>query len=111
MAESLENGLKGVKKTMSVENYENNDVRNQITEILDQFTENLDQNLPPLPKQGFTRLDKLIRERRHAEWRSLQRDVDDLRKNLDKAHQELVSDVEDFMLRLKALAVEVSERG
>ena len=93
---------------MAVENYDNDAVRNLIGEILDGFSENLDQTLPELPSKGFTRLDKLIRDRREMEWNFLKEDADNLRRNLLlKPHQELVTEVEDLMLRLKSLAIEV----
>lgn len=108
MVDSLSAGIDAIKKYMEVENYENDIVRNMVGEILDSLSENLDQCLPELPQQGFTRLDKLVWERREQEWNYLKDDADLLRRNLSlKPHQELLSEIEDYMLRLKALAIEV----
>lgn len=108
MVEDLIAGINSIKKSMEVENYDNENVRNMIGEILDKLSENLDQFLPELPQQGFTRLDMLVRERRQAEWDLLREDAENLRRNLSlQPHQELLVELEDFMLRLKALAVEV----
>lgn len=108
MVEDLTAGINSIKKSMEVENYDNENVRNMIGEILDKLSENLDQFLPELPQQGFTRLDMLVRERRQAEWDLLREDAENLRRNLSlQPHQELLVELEDFMLRLKALAVEV----
>ena len=112
MVDSLTEGINSVKKYMEIENYENDIVRNMIGEILDNLSESLDQPLPELPVQGFTKLDKLVWDRREKEWTFLQEDSENLRRNLSlKPHQELLVEVEDFMLRLKALAIEVSERA
>ena len=109
MVESMTTAINAIKKYMEVENFDNEVVRNMVGEILDNLSENLDQNLPALPAQGlFTRLDKNVWERREQEWNFLKEDADVLRRNLtEKPHQELVTEVEDFMLRLKSLAVEV----
>lgn len=109
MVDSLVEGIDSVKKYMEVENYENDVVRNMIGEILDGLSESLDQPLPEIPDQGYTRLDKLVWEQREKEWGFLQQDADNLRRNLSLTpHQELLSEVEDYMLRLKAMAIEVS---
>lgn len=108
MVEDLTAGINSINKSMEVENYDNENVRNMIGEILDKLSENLDQFLPELPQQGFTRLDMLVRERRQAEWDLLREDAENLRRNLSlQPHKELLVELEDFMLRLKALAVEV----
>lgn len=108
MVEMLSKGLADIRKVMEIENYENERVRNMVREMIDHLSETLDQPFPELPKQGFTRLDKLVWERRNAEWEILRADVDNLRMMLnDRTHLDLVSEVEDFMLRIKALAVEV----
>ena len=108
LVESMSKGIEAIKKVMEVENYDNETVRGMVGDMLDHLSMSLDQSLPPLPAQGFTKLDKLVWERREAEWECLRADAEALRMNLrEKPHQELVSDVEDFMLRIKALAVEV----
>lgn len=111
MVEDMCNAVDGIKKYMQVENYDNDMVRSMVGEVLDSLSENLDQSLPELPAQGFTRLDKQVRGRREKEWIYLREDAELLRRNLaEKPHQELVTEVEDFMLRLKALAIEVRVR-
>ncbi len=108
MVETLSKGIDAIKKVMEVESYDNETVRNMVGDMVDHLSESLDQPLPQLPAQGFTKLDKLVWERRETEWEYLRADVDVLRMKLrEKPHQELVSDVEDFMLRIKAMAVEV----
>lgn len=94
---------------MEVENYDNEAVRNQLGEVLDQFSETLDQPLPDLPDQNFTRLDQLMRGYRIQEWRLLIGDCDHLRTNLPSYPiLEIVADCEDFIARLKSLAKEVN---
>ncbi len=41
---------------VDVENYDVDAVKSQVGEVLDMLSENLDQMLPALPEQGFTRL-------------------------------------------------------
>ena len=108
MVDTMCRGIDAIKKVMEVENYDNETVRSMVGDMVDHLSQSLDQSLPTLPTQGFTKLDKLVWERREAEWESLRTDADNLRVNLrEKPHQELVSEIEDFMLRIKALAVEV----
>lgn len=54
-AESLEEGVKSVEKMMTVDNYDNDAVKSRVGEVLSYFSENLDQRLPPVPTQGFTK--------------------------------------------------------
>ena len=93
---------------MEIENYDNEAVRNQLGEVLDQFSENLDQPLPELPVQNVTRLDQLMRDFRGQEWRLLIGDCDHLRTNLPSYPiNEIIADLEEYICRLKSLAVEV----
>ncbi len=108
MVGRIEDGLKAVSKIMEVENYDNDIVRNEIGEILDNLSEDLDQSLPSLPTQGVTKLDRLTRERRILEWDFIKNDADNLRRNIyENPIQELISEVEDYMFRFKNLAIEV----
>ena len=94
---------------MEVENYDNDAVKNQLGEVLDSFSENLYQPLPSLPEQGFTQLDRLMRENRDREWRFLREDCDILRKNLAiRPLLEAVVEVEEYIGRLKSMAYEVT---
>ena len=78
-----------------------------IGEVLDNFGETMDQDLPPLPEECLTKLDKLTYTRRVKEWEAVKLDMGNLRFNLGKSLDDLVTDLEDFKFRLKALAVEV----
>ena len=109
MVDSVAEGISSIKEYMKMGNYENDVVRSMVGEILDKLSESLDQSLPDLPTQGFTKLDKLVWERRGIEWTYLQGDVDVLRREMGlKSHEDLLVEVEDIMLRFKALANEVS---
>ena len=108
MAESLKEGIEELNQLMSVENYDTDEVRSKVGLILDTFSESLDQSMPELPASGFNRLDKLIKDRRDQEWDILRGDADAMRMQLvSRSIQELLSELEDYMLRLKSLAVEV----
>ena len=94
---------------MEVENYDNDAVKNQLGEVLDSFSENLYQPLPSLPEQGFTQLDRLMKEHREREWGFLRIDCDVLRKDLAiKPLLEMVVEVEEYIGRLKSMAYEVT---
>lgn len=94
---------------MEVENYDNEAVINQLGEVLDQLSENLDQRLPDLPETNFTRLDQLMRDFRNQEWQLLTGDCDHLRTSLPSYPiNEIIADCEEFIARLKNLAVEVN---
>lgn len=109
MVDSVAEGISSIREYMKRGVYENDVVRSMVGEILDNLSESLDQPLPELPAQGFTKLDRLVWERRGIEWEYLQGDVDCLRREMGlKPHEELLVEVEDIMLRLKALAIEVS---
>lgn len=97
---------------MEVENYDNDAVKNQLGEVLDSFSENLYQPLPALPEQGFTQLDRLMRENREREWTYLRQDCDSLRKNLAiRPLLEMVVEVEEYIGRLKSMAYEVRKKS
>ena len=105
--ESLDESIKKVQKKMSMEVFDTNQIQCDIGEVLDTFDSSLDQDLPPLPSQGFTKLDTLIKKKRDEEWGQLKQDVSNLRRHLKKSLNELVTDLEDLKFRLKSLAVEV----
>ena len=93
---------------MEVENYDNDAVKNQLGEVLDSFSENLYQPLPALPEQGFTQLDRLMRDNRDREWKYLRIDTDALRKDLAvRPLLEMIVEVEEYISRLKSMAYEV----
>lgn len=69
------------------------------------FVSPCSQPLPLLPQQGWTKLDKLKRENREKEWFSLQKEADHLRRAPHKP-QDVVDELEDYVLRLRCLAVE-----
>jgi len=56
-AAQLEEGLASVEKLINIghDGYDVDAVRSQVGEVLDYFSENLDQLLPGLPEQGFTK--------------------------------------------------------
>ena len=54
-AEGLQEGVTSVQKMIEVDAYDVDAVKSQIGEVLDMLSENLDQMLPPVPEQGFTR--------------------------------------------------------
>lgn len=106
--ERLKNGLDSVKKLMEVENYDNENVKQRLGEVLDSFIEDLYQPLPDLPEQGFNQLDRLTREHRIQEWAALRDDCGLLRKNLSITPLlEMVVEVEEYVYRLKSMAYEV----
>ncbi len=107
LVDSLEKSLQIIHNKLSLKVADLDEVRQDIGEILDNLSESLSQELPSLPEQGITRLDKLIKERRDGEWTLLSQDVHELRMHLDNTVDNLVTDVEDFKFRLKALAKEV----
>ena len=63
------------------------------------------QPLPHLPKQAWTRLDKLTRQRRVDEWLSLQKEANHLRRAPHKV-DDIVDELEDYVCRLRSLAIE-----
>jgi len=107
MVESLDEAIQRIHKKLSMEIVDLDEVRQDIGVVLDNFGETLDQDLPSLPKNGITCLDKLMYKRRVLEWESVKLDMGSLRFNLGKSVEDLVTDLEDFKFRLKALAVEV----
>lgn len=108
--DALKNKLDTVKKLMEVENYDNETVKNELGEVLDAFSENLYQRLPDLPEQGFTQLDRLTREHRVLEWDALREDCDLLRRELNiRPLLEAVTEVEEYIGRLKSMAYEVRD--
>ncbi len=107
LVESLDVAIAKIQKKLGMEIVDLDEVRQDIGVVLDKFGETLDQDLPPLPCHGMTRLDKLRHERRMQEWESVKLDMGNLRFNLGKSVEELVTDLEDYKLRLKALALEV----
>jgi hypothetical protein len=108
MVESLAEGISSVKKYMEVKNYENDMIRNLFGEILTDLRNTLDYPLPQLPSQVFTKLDRLVWDQREKEIILLQDTCEELLKKFNlKPIQDLLVDVEDLMLRLKALAIEV----
>ena len=107
MVEGLDVAIQRIHKKLSMEIVDLDEVRQDIGVVLDSFGETLDQDLPPLPDQCITCLDKLMYKRRVQEWEAVKLDMGNLRFNLGKSVEDLITDLEDFMLRLKALAVEV----
>ena len=112
---SLKSGLDSVKTQMNVEIYNENALRDQLKELLDSFSENIYHALPDLPKQGFTRLDKLTRDHRAQTLSSIRKDCDSIRKRIsvslkngdDFSVIEVIEELEQYIAQLKSLAYEV----
>ena len=109
MVESLKKGIEQINKKMSVKDYDASAICKDIGLLLDHFSESLDQSLPDLPTKNFTRLDKLIKNQRDEEWAALTVEADSMRMDIGVMNlRDIVDQLEDFMYRLRALAVEVS---
>ena len=106
--DSLKRGLESAKNGLQMENYDSHAVKGQLSEVLESFSSNLDQPLPELPEQGFTKLDISTREYRMQEWEALHVDCNRLQSNLAAASlSEIVDEVEDYIARLESMACEV----
>ncbi|XP_064383023.1 myoferlin-like isoform X2 [Halichondria panicea] len=106
-AEGLQEGVTSVQKMIEVDAYDVDAVKSQIGEVLDMLSENLDQMLPPVPEQGFTRLDTQLRSYRESEWACMREEADELRRDMPQYNiLELVTKLEDFVARIKSLAIE-----
>jgi len=106
---SLDEAISGIQKKLGEKITDLDEVRQNIGKILDHLSKSLDQELPTLPTQGINKLDKLVKKKRDQEWYQLRQDVDDMRMHLGGTIEDLVTELEDFKFRLKALAVEVSQ--
>lgn len=111
LVEGLDEAIQRIRKKLSMEIVDLDEVKQDIAVVLDTFGETLDQDLSPLPDHGITSLDKLMYNRRVQEWEAVKFDMGNLRFNLGKSVEDLVTELEDFQFRLKALAVEVSDQN
>ena len=97
-----------MKKMMENNNYGILEIKDKLRDELDSFSNNIYQSLPELPAHGFTQLDKLMRERRAQDLTILREECDILRKNLnDSPLSEILVQIEEYIARLKHMAIEV----
>ena len=97
---------------MDVDDYDTDTVKSQLGEVLDGFSENIYQLLPDCPTVGFTRLDRELHASRSGEWSALREESGHLRRELTTHKlEDMVSEVEDYIARIRCLAVEVCMSG
>ena len=106
--ESLKQDLAPIKKMLEFKNYEVEAVRSKLKRVLESFSENLFQPLVCLPEQGFTQLDKRMREHRLQELMLLRKECDILLANFSlQPLIEIVTELEEYISCLKSIAHEV----
>ena len=117
-AESFKKRFDSVKKMMQVESYDVDAVSRYFGEMramLDDFIENLSQPTPELPREGFTLLDRLIRDQRNKEWGRIHDGFELLRIQLrdltsvtsPEQLDPIMDNIEDYINQLKDMAYEV----
>ena len=93
---------------MMQEKSEASDVKERLRHALQFFSDSISQPLPKLPRQGCTKLDKLIRKHREQELADMHKDCNSLLKEVESIQiSETVSEIEVYLNRLKNLAYEV----
>lgn len=103
---------------VQVKSYDLDVVKGYVGEMLDDFITNLSQAMPELPKKGFTRLDRLIRDQRNNEWSRIYEGCNSLRSNLVELNQldppdqldkldQIMDGIEDYINQIKNMAYEV----
>ena len=111
--DAINEGIDIIKKAVS-ESTDNSSARIKVRETIKTIRKTtiaITLVLPEIPKQGFTKLDLLVRDRRRDELAILECDLDGLLGQLDNIPlSEVIANLEEMMLSIKAVAIEVRSK-